>query len=138
MKIKIEWDGPKIAENTKQVINQEICKKTPDKTYKTKVIDEFEKYLVMLDDDYKKTRDIFKEVLPPSRGFFTLKYGELYFAFELTCKAFVWYLKSVDLLPSYFSQKPNFGKKTIKLELELEHIRQKAKKILGERVKLIY
>lgn len=72
MKIKIEWDGPKIAEDTKQLINQEICKKTPDKTYKTKVIDEFEKYLVMLDDDYKKTRDIFKEVLPPSRGFLRL------------------------------------------------------------------
>ena len=137
MKIKIEWVGTKIAEDTKQLINKDICKKTTDKTYKTKIIDEFEKYLVMLDDDYKKTKEIFKELLPTAKGVFTINHGEMYFSFILTCKQNVWYLQAVRGL-SYFSLKPNAGKKTVQLQVDLDDIRQKSKKILGERVKLTY
>ena len=137
MKIKIEWYGPKIAEDTKQLVNKEICKKTTDKTYKTKIIDEFEKYLVMLDDDYKKAVEIFKELLPTARASFTIKHGEMYLFFQLTCKQNVWYLEAVHSLV-YFTVKPNAGKKTVELQVDLYAIRQKAKKILGERVKLTY
>lgn len=135
MKIKIEWDGPKIAEDIKQLVSKEICKKTTDKTYKTKVIDEFEKYLVMLDDDYKRTKEVFKELLTTAKGVFTINHGEMYFFFILTCKQNVWYLEAVHSL-SYFTVKPNAGKKTVELRVDLDDIRQKAKKILGERVKL--
>lgn len=137
MKIKIEWVGTKIAEDTKQLINKEICKKTTDKTYKTKIIDEFEKYLVMLDDDYKKTKEIFKELLPTAKARFTIQHGDMYFAFHLFCKENVWYLDAVHSL-SYFSLKPNAGKKTVQLQVDLDDIVQKSKKILGERVKFTY
>lgn len=135
MKIKIEWDGPKIAEDIKQLVSKEICKKTTDKTYKTKIIDEFEKYLVMLDDDYKKTKEIFKELLPTAKARFTINHGEMYFSFIFFCKQNVWYLQAVHSL-LYFSLKPNAGKKTVLLQVDLDDIRQKSKKILGERVKL--
>ena len=133
----MEWDGRKIAENTKELVNKEICKKTTDKTYKTKVIDEFEKYLVMLDDDYKKTKAIFKELLPTAKARFTIEHDEMYFVFHLTCKDYVWYLDAVHNL-LYFSLKPKAGKKTVQLAVDLDDIKQKAKKILGERVKLTY
>jgi len=136
MKIKIEWDGPKIAENTKLLVNNETCKKTTDKTYKTKIIYEFEKYLVMLDGDYKKAVEIFKELLPTAKARFTIKHGEMYFAFHFTCKQNVWYLEEMHSL-LYFSLKPQTGKKTVQLQVDLDDIKQKAKKILGERVKLI-
>jgi len=137
MKIKIKWDGPKIAEDIKQLVNKEICKKTTDKTYKTEVIDDFEEYLVMLDDDYKKAVEIFKELLPTAKARFTIKHGEMYFVFLLTCKQNVWYLDAVHRL-LYFSLKPQAGSKTVQLRVDLDDIRQKAKKILGERVKLTY
>lgn len=137
MKIKIEWDGPKIAEDIRQLVNKEICKKTTDKTYKTKIIDEFEKYLAMLDEDYKKTKEIFKELLPTAKARFTIKHGEMYFYFHFTCKQDVWYLEAVHKL-LYFSLKPQAGKKTVQLQVDWDDIRQKAKKILGERVKLTY
>lgn len=135
MKIKIEWDGTKIAEDTKQLINKEICKKTTDKTYKTKIIDEFEEYFVMLDDPYRRTKEIFKELLTTAKGVFTIKHGEMYFSFILTCKQNVWYLEAVHSL-SYFTVKPKAGKKTVQLQVDLDDIRQKSKKILGERVEL--
>lgn len=137
MKIKIEWDGLKIAEDTKQLINKEICKKIVDKTYKIKMIDEFEKYLVMLDGDYKKTKEIFKEFTPIPKARFTIKHGEFYFAFLLSCKDCVWHLDAVHAL-QYFSVKPKYGKKTVQLMVDFFDIRQKAKKTLGERIKLIY
>lgn len=137
MKIKINWDGPKIAEDTKQLVNKEICKKTTDKTYKTKVIDQFGEYLVMLDGDYKKTKEIFKELLPTAKARFTINHDEMYFTFHLTCKEYVWYLDAVHNL-LYFSLKPKAGKKTVQLAIDLYDIKQKAKKILGERVKLTY
>lgn len=137
MKIKIEWDGPKIAEDTKQWVNKDICKKTGDKTYKTKVIDEFEEYLVMLDEDYRKTKEIFKELLPTAKARFTINHDEMYFVFHLTCKENVWYLDVIHRL-LYFSLKPKAGNKTVQLAVDFDDIKQKAKKILGERVKLTY
>lgn len=137
MKIKIEWDGPKIAEDTKQLINKEICKKTEDKTYKTKAVDEFEEYLVMLDSDYKKTKEIFKEFTPIPKASFTIQHDEMYFVFCLTCKNYVWHLVAVHRL-LWFSLKPKAGKKTVQLMVDFFDIKQKAKKILGERVKLTY
>ena len=137
MKIKIEWDGPKIAEDIKQLVNKEICKKTTDKTYKTEAVDKFEEYLVMLDEDYKKTKEIFKELLPTAKARFTIKHGEMYFSFILTCKQNVWYLDAVHSLV-YFTVKPKAGRKTVELQVDLDDITQKAKKILGERVKLTY
>lgn len=137
MKIKINWDGPKIAENTKQLINKEICKKTGDKTYKLKMIDEFEEYLVMLDGDYKKTKEIFKEFTPIPKASFTIQHEEMYFVFHLTCKDYVWYLDAVHKL-LWFSLNPKSGKKTVQLMVDFFDIKQKAKKILGERVKLTY
>lgn len=137
MKIKINWDGLKIAEDTKQLVNKEVCKKTTDKTYKTKVIDKFEEYLVMLDDDYKKTKAIFKELLPTAQARFTIQHDEMYFLFQLTCKENVWYLDAVHRL-LYFSVKPDHGSKSVQLRVDMDDITRKAKKILGDRVKLIY
>lgn len=137
MKIKIEWDGPKIAEDTKQWVNKDICKKTGDKTYKTKVIDEFEEYLVMLDEDYRKTKEIFKELLPTAKARFTINHDEMYFVFHLTCKDYVWHVDAIHRL-LYFSLKPKAGNKTVQLAVDFDDIKQKAKKILGERVKLTY
>lgn len=137
MKIKIEWEGSKIAENTKELVHKEICKKTTDKTYKTKLIDQFGEYLVMLDDDYKKTKEIFKELLPTAKARFTINHGEMYFVFHLSCKDYVWYLDAVHRL-QYFTLKPKAGKKTVQLAVDLDDVTKKAKKILGERVKFTY
>lgn len=120
-----------MSSECRAALTKAISRVTEEKEANLKLVDEFEKYLLMLDEKLTKAHQLFIGLITESEGFFRLLYKNVSIAFSLKHKAGVWVLD--DAYRQYGDMQ--VGAKSVTLYLDKNQIAKEAEKKLG---KIIY
>lgn len=132
MKLKLELEEGKLTLVCRKDIDKAIVKQTKVKQVSPKLIDEFEKYLCILDDKLKEANRLVIGLFTKPDGFFRIWHENLSLQFELAHKGEAWWL--VDITIGYGDY--DLGMKSLALSLDQYEIVKEAQKKLGKVVYL--
>lgn len=120
-----------MSSECKAALTKAISRVTEEKEVNLKLVDEFEKYLGMIDDKLTTAHQLFIGLITEPEGFVRLRYKNVSIAFLLKHKAGVWVLD--DVHRQYGDMQ--VGAKSVTLYLDKNHIAKEAEKKLG---KIVY
>lgn len=128
MKIKLEIKDGKMPIECRAALAKAIGKITEENEANLKMVDEFEKYLLMLDEKLTNAHQLFIGLITESEGFFRLLFKNVSIAFFLKHKAGVWVLD--DAYRQYGDMQVKA--KSVTLYLDKNKIVTEAQKKLGK------
>lgn len=132
MKLKLELEEGRVTLVCRCAIDKAIVKQTKIKQVSPKVIDEFEKYLCILDNKLTEAHQLFIGLITEPEGFVRVRYKDFGITFLMTHKSGVWVLYDVH---RQYGDDMQVGAKSVTLYLDKNQIAKEAEKKLG---KMIY
>lgn len=131
MKIKLQIQDNEMPIECKAALAKAISKITEQKEANFKLVDEFERYFLTIDNKLTEAHQLFIGLITEPEGFVRLRYKNCSIAFLLKHKAGVWVLD--DVHRQYGDMQ--VGAKSVTLYLNKNHIAKEAEKKLG---KIVY
>ena len=131
MKIKLQIQEGKLSSECRAALTKAIRRVTEEKQDNSKLVDEFERYFLTIDNKLTEAHQVFIGLITEPEGFFRLRYKNVAIAFVMKHKAGVWVLD--DAYRQYGDMQ--VGAKSVTLYLDKNHIAKEAEKKLG---KIVY
>lgn len=128
MKLKLELEEGKLTLVCRKDIDKAIVKQTKVKQVSPKVIEDFAKYVCILDNKLQEANRLFIGLITKPEGFFRIGYKDVSLQFELVHKGGAWWLVDITIGHADY----DVGMKSLALSLDQYEIVKEAQKKLGK------
>lgn len=130
MRIKLQIQEGKLSSECRAALTKAIGRVTEEKQVNSKLVDEFERYFLTIDNKLTEAHQVFIGLITEPEGFVRLRYKDYGITCLMTHKAGVWVL--YDVHRQYGDMQ--FGAKSVTLCLYNTEITKAAEKKLGKMV----